>query len=252
MKSKRLAAIGLASGLAFGGGAGLVATWVNGAGATSSTDPTATTTAPGDTSTTAPAGDPSSTTVAGTPGTDTADADHQPGDRLREILQPLVDDGTITADQLEAVVTKLAEAGPGLGHHGRGERIVADFDAAATALNMTTAELRTELQAGKSIADVAGEKGVAVQTVVDAIVAELTTQVNAKVSDGTITQAQADEILADAPARVTDFVNGNGPFHRGHGGHGGFGPGHGGFGPGDDGDADHATAATSTTTATGS
>jgi hypothetical protein len=43
---------------------------------------------------------------------------------------------------------------------------------AADTLGMTPAELRTELQSGKSIADVAKEKNVDVQKVVDALVAE--------------------------------------------------------------------------------
>jgi lambda repressor-like predicted transcriptional regulator len=45
---------------------------------------------------------------------------------------------------------------------------------AAEALGMTEAELRAELAAGKSIADVAEAKGIDVQTVIDALVARFT------------------------------------------------------------------------------
>ena len=42
---------------------------------------------------------------------------------------------------------------------------------------MTAAELRTELEAGKTIAQVASTKGVEVQKVIDALVAEATTRI---------------------------------------------------------------------------
>lgn len=77
---------------------------------------------------------------------------------------------------------------------GRGSAKLATI---AQALNMTEAELRAELQAGKSVADVASAKGVALQTVVDAVIAEQTTALNEAVAAGRITQAQADAILAN-------------------------------------------------------
>src|SRR4051794_17858614 len=42
-----------------------------------------------------------------------------------------------------------------------------NLDAAATALGITTDELKTELESGKTIAQVASDKGVDVQTVID-------------------------------------------------------------------------------------
>jgi hypothetical protein len=67
------------------------------------------------------------------------------------------------------------------------------LQAAAEALGMTPAELRTELEAGKSIADVADEKGVDQQVVVDAIVA-----------DGTERLEQAIEELPTRAAEVVE------------------------------------------------
>lgn len=52
------------------------------------------------------------------------------------------------------------------GHRG------ARLETAAEALGMTAEELKAELEAGKSIAQVAEERGVDVQVVVDALVAE--------------------------------------------------------------------------------
>ena len=100
------------------------------------------------------------------------------------MLQALVDDGTLTSAQLDAVVSALDAAGPmrgempggfgdhgGRGDHGRGGRGFG-LDAAATALGLTADELRTELEGGSTIAEVAQANGVEVQAVIDAMVAE--------------------------------------------------------------------------------
>lgn len=122
--------------------------------------------------------------------------------------------------------------GAGIGRGG------AKLATIAQALNMTEAELRAELQAGKSVADVASAKGVALQTIVDAVIAEQTTALNEAVAAGRITQAQADAILANLkitlPAHLQvrpvaglknrAFGFGFGGRGRGHGGsRGGFG-----------------------------
>jgi len=98
------------------------------------------------------------------------------------------------------------------------------LDAAAKALGTTAEELRTALAGGQSIAEVAATKGVAVQTVIAAIVAENKTRLDEAVAAGKITQTQADERLADTTERVTAMVNGEAPVH---GGPRGPGPGRG-------------------------
>jgi hypothetical protein len=96
-----------------------------------------------------------------------------------------------------------------------------DITAAATALGMTEANLTTALQGGQSIADVASSKGVAVQTVIDAMVAAEKAEIQAQVGAGTITQSQADQQIANLTAHETDEVNGVRPMGGGHGPHGG-------------------------------
>ena len=105
------------------------------------------------------------------------------------------------------------------------------LDAAATALGMTVEELRTALVAGTSLADVAATKGVAVQKVIDAIVAAETAELKQHVADGKLTQARADELLAGLLARVTAMVNVDVPAF-GRGGRGFGGEDHGGDGHG--------------------
>jgi hypothetical protein len=106
------------------------------------------------------------------------------------------------------------ERGPKGPGHGPGMK--ANLDAAATALGITPEELRTELQAGKSLATIAGEKGVEVSKVVDALVADAKAHLAQAVADGRLTQAQADERSADLEARITEMVNHVGRPHDGH------------------------------------
>ncbi len=125
--------------------------------------------------------------------------------RAKAALAPLVSAGTITQAQADAVIKALAAAapagGPGGGHDGMGGRGGGrgpggghNRAAVATALGISEADLQTALQAGKSIAQVATEKGVSVQKVIDALVAAEQ-------------QEHPNEAVADITARVTKFVN---------------------------------------------
>ena len=135
-----------------------------------------------------------------------------PGEWIAEALAGLVDDGTLTQAQSDAVVAALeaarpAHPGPGPGGRGHG------LDAAASVLGIDAATLRSELEAGKTIADVAGDRDVDVQTVIDAIVAEMQSHLAEAVENGRLTQEQADERSAEASDRATALVNGELPHH---------------------------------------
>jgi hypothetical protein len=95
----------------------------------------------------------------------------------------------------------------GFGIEGRGPGL----DAAATALNMTADELRTELEGGKTIAQVAGEKSVDVQTVIDAMVADASARLDQAVADGKLTSDEAAQRKADLANHIADFVNNGHP-----------------------------------------
>lgn len=176
------------------------------------------------------------TTVAdsSTSGTTTATPDARPdrGAIVTDTLAKLVTAGTITQEQADAVATALQEAMPARGPGGAGgdrggmRAGGGHLEVAATALGMTADELRTELEAGTSIAQVAADKGVAVETVTAALKADLQTRLAQAVTDGKITQAQADERLADADAHVQAEVDQVGlPAGKGGpGGRGGHGP----------------------------
>ena len=102
---------------------------------------------------------------------------------------------------------------------------------AAKALGMTEAELKTELQVGKSIADVAKAKNIDLDVVIAKLTAAFKAHLDEEVASGEHTQAEADAKLAEFKTRVTEMVNKTGlPMHGGKGGLGGHG-GKGGHGP---------------------
>lgn len=119
--------------------------------------------------------------------------------------------------------------GPGGDMMGRRFEAVSDLSIAAKAIGMTESELRTALQGGPSLAQVAKSKGVDVQKVIDALVADRNLEIDGAVKAGQITQAQAEEMKANVTQRITDRVNGTfaGPGF-------GMGRGHGMMGPGED------------------
>jgi polyhydroxyalkanoate synthesis regulator phasin len=127
-------------------------------------------------------------------------------ERITEALSGLVDDGSITQDQADEVAATLAESGIGGGRGGHGPGI--DLATAARALGLTEDELRTALEADDAtLADVAEDEGVEVETLVDALVTAAEERIAAAVDDGRLTQDEADERLADLATRITERID---------------------------------------------
>lgn len=148
--------------------------------------------------------------VLGTPGlAGAAETAANAASWVDEALSGLVTDGTITQAQADAVETALEEArperGPGRGHPHPHLEVVAG------ALGMTADELKDALTEGTTIAEVAASKGVAVDTVIDAMVAAQKAHLDEKVAEGDLTQEQADERMEHAEERATAIVNGERP-----------------------------------------
>jgi hypothetical protein len=104
--------------------------------------------------------------------------------------------------------------GPGgHGHHGPGGD---DLTAAATYLGLTETALATQLQAGKTLAQVAdATSGKSAAGLIDALVAHETTELDAAVKAGQITQTQRDALVSTLKARFTALANGTRPAHDG-------------------------------------
>jgi polyhydroxyalkanoate synthesis regulator phasin len=110
----------------------------------------------------------------------------------------------------------LGRARPGgpPGHHVFGFR--GGLDAAASYLGMTETALRTQLESGKTLAQVAKAKGKSVDGLVDAIMADKKQALDQAVKNGDLTRAEANKILAEMRSRTTDLVNGRGLGGRPH------------------------------------
>ncbi|MBE0691459.1 MAG: hypothetical protein IH587_15175 [Anaerolineae bacterium] len=117
----------------------------------------------------------------------------------------------------------------------------------AETLGIDIQTLSADLQAGKTLAEIAQEQGVDVQSVYDTMLATATAHMNAMVATGVITQEQADEHLAWASENLDQMpmlggagfgncpmdgmmgIQGRGMMGRGM--HGGANWGHHGGGP---------------------
>jgi uncharacterized protein YidB (DUF937 family) len=78
----------------------------------------------------------------------------------------------------------------------------------ASAIGISTDELRAALRDGQTLAEVADANGVDAQRVVDILVENGTARLDAAVAAGRIDQATADERKASLPERAADLVNG--------------------------------------------
>ena len=134
---------------------------------------------------------------------------------MKNRIDQAVEDGRLTqaqANRMKAEIDRqsVPMLGPGFSHHGPGHmhRAHHGLEPAAEYLGMTEAALRTQLENGKTLAQVARDRGKTVDGLVDALVAEKRTRIQQDVEDGRLTQAQANEFLEGIRARVTDMVNG--------------------------------------------
>ena len=182
------------------------------------------------------ADDPTTTTVPSATGSADAATPVPPKDSWVDgALKPLVDAGTITQAQADAVKDALSTARPAFPGGGRkpegrfGGPLGKDPAKIAAALGMTEAELKAGLVSGKTLAQLATEHGKDPAAVAQIIIDDVNARIDAALSAGRIDQAQADQMKADAKARADDIVNGKAPLgpgrpHRGEFGPGGFGP----------------------------
>jgi hypothetical protein len=193
------------------------------------------------------------TDAAGTLGVD-------PGklsDALKKALENQVDAqvtaGKLTQTQADAIKKRIEDGtqpifggggprfgGPGgapfgrRGHGGMGKRgfgfggprggfgLGAGIAELSTFLGLKPEDLRTQLQSGKSLADIAKAQGKTVADLEAAITTAATTRLDAAVTAGKLTTDQEAKILAGLAQHLDDFVNAV-PKARGFGGHGGWG-----------------------------
>ena len=162
---------------------------------------------------------------------------------FKTILDGLVTKGTITQAQEDAIIAALAAAKPTMGAGGPGgpggfggyrggpmggPNQAAEENVILSTLGITAATLQSDRAAGQSLATIAGAK---TQALITALVAVENSEIDAAVTAGQLTAAQATTEKAGVLARVTAEVNATpgqrgafgGGRRRGHGQVGGLG-----------------------------
>ena len=118
----------------------------------------------------------------------------------------------VTASQT-SITTLVDQKGIGA-QRGPGDRgVIGDqFSVAATYLGATTADLRTKMQAGQTLAQIAAAtSGKSRDGLVAALTADAKAKIAAAQTAGTITAAQATELTNDLTTRIANFVDTNRP-----------------------------------------
>ena len=116
------------------------------------------------------------------------------------------------------------------GHKGKGGPGKIMSATLATTLKLTQEELKTQLQAGKSLADVAKAQSVDIADVKTVLTSDFSAHLAEEVTSGKHTQAEADAKLAEFKTNLDTMVNRVGPAGgmkgegRGPGGRRGHGP----------------------------
>jgi polyhydroxyalkanoate synthesis regulator phasin len=140
--------------------------------------------------------------------------------KAKSELDQAVADGKLTASQEQTMLAKLESnlddivnrTGPPEGKEVGGVRIVAT--AVAGYLGLSEDELRTQVESGKSLAEIATDQGKSVDGLKAAILADAKDNLDQAVAAGKLTDAQAKAMLAELTSHVDDLVNGKGPIHR--------------------------------------
>ena len=171
--------------------------------------------------------------VAGILGIPVGDYEQALTDAQEQVLDEAVDQGLLTEEQRDRMQERFEDgAGPGNmgprgmfpggelpegGFHGRGMKGMpfgpmraADggpLAAAANALDMTEDDLLAAMQEGKTIAALAEEKGVELDTIADAYVEQMSEHLSQAVTDGKLTQEQVDQMLETARERFLDMLD---------------------------------------------
>lgn len=133
-----------------------------------------------------------------------------PEDAIASVLSSLVAKGTITQAQADAVKAAFAAAAPARGFDGPGkgagpmdaDRAAIDALIAKT-IGVDSATVRSRLAAGESLGAIAGAKKA---ELISVLVADETKRIDAAVTAGKLTAAQATTLKAGLTAHVTAEV----------------------------------------------
>jgi ribosomal protein S20 len=125
-------------------------------------------------------------------------------------INKAVSAGKLTQDKatqreanLPAQVKKMVEHKGGFSHKQNGQ---GQLKQVASILGIDPTQLMTQLKAGQSIADIAAAQGKDEQTVINTLMTQATTKINAAVQAGKLTQDKATQMEAKLPDRIKKLV----------------------------------------------
>ena len=149
---------------------------------------------------------------------------------LEDRVDAAVAAGRLTKEQGDELKQRIESgdfplfAGPAFGPgFGPPHMFFHGLDAAATYLGLSEDELHTQLESGKTLAEIAKAQGRSVDGLKQALIADTKTKLDAAVKAGNLTKAQEQQVLKDLEQRIDDLVNGKLPDRRFRM-HRGFGP----------------------------
>jgi hypothetical protein len=136
-------------------------------------------------------------------------------DALKQALSDRVDAavaaGRVTKAEGDALKARIQSSGfPFFGGPRRGFRhfgFIGRLESAAGYIGITETQLRTELESGKSLAQIATAHGKSVDGLIDALVAAAKNKLDDAVSAGRLTKDQETEMLGVLKDRITSAVN---------------------------------------------
>jgi len=181
--------------------------------------------------------------VAEAQGVDTQSIVDAVNAEVQEWVQQAVDEGRLTQEQADRILEGMADfdgerllgLGMPFGPHMRGGfgrgwgGLWGGLDAAAQVLGMEPDDLMAELRDGKTLAEIAEEKGVDPQAVEDAMIAQMEEMLQQAEEDGTLTPECAECARQRFGECEGNWLEQKGGFfgmrHGGRGPFGGFWPG---------------------------
>jgi ribosomal protein S20 len=128
---------------------------------------------------------------------------------LDQTLKSLVDDGTITQAQADAITSRLQdnaqklreELGPRLGPIGKG--LGQSLDKIAQVIGITVDDLEAQLKQGKTLAEIAGDKK---QDLITALTDAANARIDKAVADGHLSAEKAATLESQVTERITRLV----------------------------------------------
>jgi opacity protein-like surface antigen len=133
---------------------------------------------------------------------------------LGDRIDAAVAAGRLTKDEGDALKQRLnSDDFPLFGElrRGFGHGFARGLGAAADYLGLTETQLRSEIQGGKTLAQVAQAHGKTANGLIDALVTNAQKRLDQAVAAGRLTQSQANELLSGLRDRISNLVNSSGP-----------------------------------------